>query len=105
MLDKAGNLDVGQAGNLKEWDVRFSHMAQLIELQPVLDSAASVDVRVILDSYLQEIEQQRAALAPKRSYVLGGILTILSTLVVSILRTYGDQIVSVLGNMVGLNTG
>lgn len=81
---------------LVEWDIRFNHLSELLELyRRTLDGRTGQ----IGDYVAAKIEQSQA-LKPQRSLVAGGVVTVITTILSWVIKTYQDDLVELVGALV-----
>ena len=94
---------VNNAPNLVEWDLRFDHIAELYRLRGLIETTRGEDQRSPLTSEIDRINTLLAELEPKRSFVFGGILTLLGSGLAFVFRSFNTEIVSALQTIIQAN--
>ena len=102
-LQRISTVMVDHAHRLVEWDVRFDHINELFRFTRVFDSVVAGGDRPFFETSLKQIDGRLADLQPKRSFVLGGSLGVMSSVVIWIFRNFNGDIISALERVVDPN--
>src|SRR5262249_38339072 len=86
--------------HLVDWDIRFDYLDRTLKLYEVVCEAKSEDISAFIDKHIKENKERLKALNPKRNVLAGASLTVLSSLLVWLIKEYAPALSSLVETLV-----
>lgn len=86
--------------NLKDWDIRFEHLYKLLQLYEIGSEGKTKDVSRFIEARLEKISGEIKTLTTRKSFFAAAILSSLSTFIVWFFKTYQNEIIALINNLV-----
>ena len=90
-------------GKLTQWDIQIGHISRLNELMLIVPDGKSQDISGYLERRLATMDAEAKSFSSTKNVLAGTSLTLISGVMVFLFQTYQKQIVSLVGNLVGMN--
>jgi hypothetical protein len=83
--------------HLIDWDIRFGYLWKLVQYYEVSLEAKTKDVDKFIEARLKDIKTPSDSLTPKSNVLAGGIISVLSAIIVFLFKTYYVKIFELVG--------